>query len=86
MSLLKIAEKLNKEKAEYMPGITGWNKARLMRIIEDERYIGSEGYPAIITASVYEKLNRLKYWRNTQEHTDRSADIFKMDLSVLCPN
>lgn len=86
MSLLKIAEKLNKEKTEYMPGVLGWNKARLMRIIEDERYTGSEGYPAIITASVYEKLNRLKCRRNTQEHTDRSADIFKMDLSVICPN
>lgn len=69
-----------------MPGVLGWNKARLMRIIEDERYTGSEGYPAIITASVYEKLNRLKCKRNTQEHTDRNADIFKMDLSVLCPN
>lgn len=86
MSLSEIAEKLNGEKAEYMPGITGWNKARLMRIIEDKRYTGSDGYPAIIATNIHEKLNQLKRRRNTQEHTDRSSDIFKMDMPVMCPN
>lgn len=28
LSLLKIAEKLNTEEIEYMPCVTGWNKAR----------------------------------------------------------
>ena len=39
-SLLKIAQSLNERQVEYLPGTTGWNKARLKRIIEDKRYIG----------------------------------------------
>lgn len=44
-SLLTIASWLNEEQIEYMPGVIGWNKARLKRIIEDERYLGKEPYP-----------------------------------------
>lgn len=86
LSLLKIAEKLNKEQTEYMPGVYGWNKARLMRIIEDKRYIGNEICPALITSDTYEELQKLKCRRSTQNHTDRTADIFKLNLPVLCPN
>ena len=34
-SLLQIAKKLNACGAEYMPGVTGWNKARLKRKMSD---------------------------------------------------
>lgn len=37
-SLLKIAERLNAEHIEYMPGVYGWNKSRIKRLIEDKRY------------------------------------------------
>lgn len=86
LSLLKIAEKLNGEQTEYMPGVIGWNKARLMRMIEDKRYLGSECYPALITADTYEELQKLKCGRSTQNQTDRTADIFKLNLPVMCPN
>ena len=36
-SLLQIAEALNKNSIEYLPGVIGWNKARLKRMIEDAR-------------------------------------------------
>lgn len=36
-SLLQIANSLNERSIEYMPGVTGWNKARLKRIIDDSR-------------------------------------------------
>lgn len=29
LSLLKIAENLNNEQIEYMPGVCGWNKSRI---------------------------------------------------------
>lgn len=86
LSLLKIAEKLNGEQTEYMPGVIGWNKARLMRMIEDKRYLGSECYPSLVTADTYEELQKLKCGRSTQSQTDRTADIFKLNLPVVCPN
>ena len=47
ISLGNIAEKLNAAGVSYQPGETGWNKARLMRMLEDERYTGADGYPPI---------------------------------------
>ena len=86
LSLLKIAENLNAEKIEYVPGVIGWNKARLMRIIDDARYLGNDTYPALIGAETYAKLQELKNAKNTQKGVDRTADIFCLNLSVLCPN
>lgn len=83
-SLLKIAQSLNERQVEYLSGTTGWNKARLKRIIEDKRYIGNDGYPSIIEQSVYDKAQAVRASRNTQKSLDRTADIFKLQLPVLC--
>lgn len=83
-SLLKIAQSLNERQVEYLPGTTGWNKARLKRIIEDKRYIGSDSYPPIIEQSIYNKAQAVRVSRNTQKFLDRTADIFKLRLPVLC--
>ena len=56
MSLLAIANQLNTEKIEYRPGITGWNKSRIMRLSEDPRYTGKSGFPAIIDEETYHAL------------------------------
>lgn len=83
-SLLKIAESLNERQVEYLPEVAGWNKARLKRIIEDKRYIGSDSYPSIIEQRIYEKAQAVRASRNTQKSLDRTADIFKLQLPVLC--
>lgn len=84
-SLLSIATMLNEQKVEYMPGVIGWNKARLKRIIEDERYIGKESYPAIINEQTFMAMQRIKESRNTQKGTDRKTDIFQIAVPVKCP-
>lgn len=83
-SLLKIAQSLNERQVEYLPGTTGWNKARLKRIIEDKRYIGSDSYPPVIKQNIYDKAQAARASRNTQKSLDRTADIFKLQLPVLC--
>lgn len=84
-SLLSIATMLNEQKVEYMPGVIGWNKARLKRIIEDERYLGKESYPAIINEQTFMAMQRIKESRNTQKGTDRETDIFQIAVPVKCP-
>lgn len=84
LSLLKIAEQLNNEHIEYMPGVCGWNKSRIKRIIDDERYIGSNGYPPIIDKDTHKALMQIKSEKNTQKGTDRKSDIFNLGVSVLC--
>lgn len=85
LSLLKIAEQLNNEQIEYMPGVCGWNKSRIKRIIEDERYLGSNGYPPIIDEDTHKTLMQIKSEKNTQKGTDRKADIFNLGVPILCP-
>ena len=85
-SLLQISKLLNSENVEYMPNTTGWNKARLMRMIDDTRYLGKDAYPAVIDSETYEQMQRLKESRNTQKQTDRSADIYQLKIPVLCPS
>ncbi len=85
-SLLNIAKRLNAEQIEYMPGVIGWNKARIMRIIEDKRYIGGNGYPSLIDKETHITLQSKKADKYKLKDLDRQADIFKLTVPVLCPN
>lgn len=82
-SLLAIAEELNGKKIEYMRGITNWNKARLKRIIEDERYLGKGEYSRIIQEETYKAAQELKSVKNTQKGMDRNAAIFQINIPVF---
>ena len=83
-SLLAIAEHLNNRKIKYMPSVIGWNKARLKRILEDERYMGNEQYPSLIDEEIHNAVLSVKNTRNTQKDTDRQADIYQLPVPVLC--
>lgn len=85
-SLLKISEDLNEKGIEYRKGITNWNKARLKRIIEDERYLGKDAYPNIISKDTYQKAQELKNIKNTQKNIDKKATIFQINVPIRCPN
>lgn len=85
MSLLDIAKGLNDENIEYQPGVTGWNKSRIMRLIEDERYTGKDGFPAFIDGKTHQTMMEMKAKKNTQYGTDRTSEIFHIDVPVICP-
>ena len=72
-SLLKIAESLNERQMEYMPGTTGWNKARLKRIIPTKK---AEALRPSILAHI------------RQSETQLTTDISEADVltckKVLC--
>lgn len=86
MSLLKIANMLNADGVEYMPKICGWNKARLMRLLDDERYLGNNIYPTIIDSDTHEQIIAIKSDKYTKKNTDLNSDIFKLDVPVICPS
>ncbi|WP_322174438.1 recombinase family protein [Acutalibacter caecimuris] len=85
LSLLEIASRLNDENIEYQPGVTGWNKSRIMRLIEDERYNGKDGFPAIIDEDTHQAMIEMKAQKNTQHSTDRNHEIFHIDVPMICP-
>lgn len=84
-SLANIAKRLNSEGIEYMAGVIAWNKGRLKRLLEDERYLSTEKYPSIIDKEIYLAVQNLKSERNNQRETDRQNDIFKLAVPIICP-
>lgn len=85
MSLQQIGQNLNADNVEYQSGVINWNKSRIMRIIEDGRYTGTNTYPAIINKSLHRALVEEKDTRNTQIHTNRSSGIYVLEAPVICP-
>lgn len=83
-SLLQIAEALNKNGIEYLPGVVGWNIARLKRVIEDVRYLGTESFPAIVEQTTFDKAQTVKFDRNTQKDMDRTTGIWMLPVPVCC--
>ena len=83
-SLLKLSEELNERKIEYMLGVTGWNKSRVMRLLGDKRYTGEGGYPALIERELFDVIQELKWRKCDQKNLDRTADIFQMTIPVCC--
>lgn len=83
-SLLLIAEELNNQKIEYMPGIIGWNKARLKHILDDERYIGTKGFPKIIEKQDYDKVRSLKTDKSPMKNQVAGSKKYWSRVPVLC--
>lgn len=84
-SLLQIANGLESDKVEFAPGIITWNKARIMRIVDDDRYLGNATYPQIIDEATVKRLRSRKTSRNTQTSTDRQSGIYLLKVPVVCP-
>ena len=59
-SLLRIAQTLAAQKVVFLPGRSDWNKNRVKRILEDDRYLGAEPYPAIIGADMHRQVRAIK--------------------------
>ena len=83
-SLQDIATRLNQENVEYMPGVTSWNKSRLMRILEDERHLGDSQYPPIIDTGTHRAILNVKNRRNTQLNTDQKHNIQLLGIPIIC--
>ncbi len=84
-SLGQLVERLNRQRIEYMPSVTVWNKSRVMRLLEDERYLGKSKFPAIIDEETHNAILSIRDGRSTQTQVDRKAEIFEVSNKVCCP-
>ena len=85
-SLLQIARELSARRVPYAPGIENWNKARLMRMLEDPRYTGNDEFPQLLSKERAAELKRIKAARNTQSAIDRTQPVYHLCVPILCPN
>lgn len=55
-----IAAELTAEKIEFYLGICEWNKNRIKRILENEKYVGADHYPQIVNDDDFIKAGEIK--------------------------
>ena len=85
-SLKAIAEELTGRQIPYTQKTTTWDKARIARIIDNAKYVGTEEYDPIIDEDMYEAAVGLKTarQRNTCEKENDAIDLLR-DF-VRCDN
>lgn len=80
LSYKKIAEQLTAESVCYLPEKPVWNKNMVARILQSERYDGSEKYPAILEPAQRQAAQSMQ---KPYTHTE-SAEIKALKPLLVC--
>lgn len=86
-SLLNISKELQAEDIPYHPCEENkWNKNMIKRILENEKYLGTEIYPQIISPDIFHRANnkKLKKATNICIVPDELKDIRNMTICAEC--
>ena len=76
-SLLQIAKLMETEKIRYTADSEHWNKNMVKRIIENEKYLGTDKYPQIISKTFFDQANEKRVSKAT------SVCVISEDLQEL---
>ncbi len=66
----------------YNTGKAVWNKNMVCRVLENQKYIGENGYPQIITAEDFEQAARIKAERNTYRKIAPQDEPQRTDIAI----
>lgn len=64
-SFLQIAKLMESEKIRYSEDSDRWNKNMVKRIIENEKYLGTDKYPQIIDENIFKRANEKRVQKAT---------------------
>lgn len=82
-SLKAIASKLTEKEIAYHLDKTVWSKNLVSRIIANPKYIGEDGYPAIISQSVFDLANKRKSMMGGTQ-IDVPYNVAKIKSRTVC--
>ena len=76
--LSKIAAHLTAMLVEYLPGRWQWDKARVKRLLDNDKYIGNGEFPPIIKGKDFRMAHQMKENANTnRQPVDEEIKLFK---------
>lgn len=82
--LQDIADELTQEQIEFFMGNCVWNKNRIARIIDNEKYIGADGYPQIINDDDFAYVKQLKEKKGAKKiHFDEITEYLRNN-KIIC--
>lgn len=64
-SLLTIAENMTQQGIRYHQRTTVWNKNMVKRVLENQKYIGADGYPSLVSDEDFAAAQHQRADRNT---------------------
>jgi hypothetical protein len=77
-TLKSIADYLTNKNVEYYQGKAQWNKNKINRIIENEKYIGTEIYPMIISETLFRQAKAVKKKKSCkQEKQTKEIELLR---------
>lgn len=76
-SLMQIARLMESEKIRYTADSEHWNKNMVKRIIENEKYLGNDKYPQIISKTFFNQANEKRVSKAT------SVSVIPEDLQEI---
>lgn len=81
-TLNSIATMLTKEKVTYFQDGVKWNKNTINRMLENEKYMGNEIYPMIISTSLFNQAKTVKKSKSCKQETHTpEVELFR-EISV----
>ena len=76
-SLLQIAKLMESENIRYTEDSDHWNKNMVKRIIENEKYLGTDKYPQLIAEDIFRRANEKRIRKAT------TLDLIPDDLQKI---
>ena len=83
-TLKDIADRLTAEQVVYSEKKTEWNKARVMRILDNVKYLGDDTFPQIIDEGLFAEAARQKTARQRTTPADTEQEIHVLKGYIVC--
>lgn len=83
-TLKDIADRLTAEQVVYSEKKTEWNKARVMRILDNVKYLGDDTFPQIIDEGLFVEAARQKTARQRTTPADTEQEIHVLKGYIVC--
>lgn len=83
-TLKDIADRLTAQRVVYSEKNTEWNKARVMRILDNLKYLGDDTFPQIIDEGLFAEAARQKTARQRTTPADTEQEIHVLKGYIVC--
>ena len=83
-TLKDIADRLTAQQVVYSEKKTEWNKARVMRILDNIKYLGDNTFPQIIDEGLFAEAARQKTARQRTTPADTEQEIHVLKGYIVC--
>ena len=83
-ALKDIADRLTAQQVVYSEKKTEWNKARVMRILDNVKYLGDDTFPQIIDEGLFVEAARQKTARQRTTPADSEQEIHVLKGYIVC--